>query len=651
MGFNFLYKSGVTIPIATKLILGFLLIIVITSAVFIVVGVRLIGDRIVSEAQEKVRYNLNAAREIYLSRLSHINDVVRFTADRFFLRDALLSGNIKQTTDELRKIKERERLDILTITDKSGNVLLRTANPDLLGDNQSHNELIRAVLDRKEPVASTSIISADDLRKESPLLAERAYIKFVETPRARVREEQEEKSGLMLKAAAPIFDIQNNLIGIVYGGILLNRNFEIVDKIKQTVFQDVVYDGKDIGTSTIFLDDLRISTNVKNEDGSRAIGTRCAEDVYNRVVKEGKQWIGRAYVVTSWRISAYEPITNINNRIIGILYVGILEQAYTDIRSRTIVVFLAITFMGALVSMALSYFISRKISGSVKKLAIASREIAHGNLDAKVEIRSKDELRELADTFNSMASALKKRDAQLKDFARKKIMESERLAIIGQLAADVAHEINNPLQGIITYSHLLLERMPGEDSTKESIKKIVTQANRCTEIIRGLLDFSRQRKPHKKSSDVNLILQECVSLVENQALFHNIQIIKDFKENLPPVVIDPSQIQQVFMNMIINAAEAMDGNGQLTLATRLEPTEEFIEVEFTDTGHGISEENLERIFDPFFTTKEMGHGTGLGLAISYGIIKEHEGTISVQSEVGKGTTFVVRLPMTAEKGA
>ncbi|MDI6779381.1 MAG: cache domain-containing protein [Bacteroidota bacterium] len=651
MDLNFIKKRDITIPIATKLILGFLLIVVITSAVFSVVGVQLIGDRIVSEAQDRVRTDLNSAREIYLSQLNHVNNVVRFTADRFFLKDALLSGKIKQATDELIKVKERERLDILTITDKSGKVLFRTSNLKLFGDDQSHDELVRAVIERIEPFKSTSIIPVNDLRKESPLLAERAYFKFIHTPKARVRKETEETAGMMLKAAAPILDYQDNLIGIIYGGVLLSRNFEIVDKIKQTVFQNVVYEGKDIGTATIFLDDIRISTNVKNEDGLRAIGTRGAEEVYNQVVKEGRPWIGRAFVVTEWYITAYEPIRNVNNKIVGILYVGILEQKYADIRSRTIILFLAITLMGAFVSMTLAYFISRKISGSVRKLVSASREVAHGNLDAKVEIRSKDELRELADSFNLMASALKKRDEKLKEFARKKIMESERLAIIGQLAADVAHEINNPLQGIVAYSHLLLEKMPSENSTKESINKIVTQANRCTDIIRGLLDFSRQRKPHKKSSDVNLILQECVSLVDSQALFHNIQIVKDFKENLPQIVIDPSQMQQVFMNMIINAAEAMDGNGQLALATRLEPAEGFIEVEFTDTGHGINEENLERIFDPFFTTKEMGHGTGLGLAISYGIIKEHEGTISVQSEVGKGTTVIVRLPVTTEERA
>lgn len=645
-----LLRSGVMIPIATKLILGYLLIIVITGVTFSVAGVQLISNRIVSEAQAKVRNDLNAAREIYSGRLRHISDVVRFTADRYLLMNALLSGDVKQATDALKIIKEREKLDILTITDRSGKVLLRAHNVSLFGDHQSHDELVRAVLERKAPVAATMIVPADDLRKESPLLAERAYFKFIDTPKAKVRKETEETSGMMLKAAAPIFDSQKNLMGIIYGGVLLNRNFEMVDKIKQTVFQDVKYDGKDIGTATIFQDDVRISTNVKNEDGSRAIGTRIAADVYNQVIKEGKPWIGRAFVVNDWYITAYEPIRNINNEIIGILYVGVLEQKFLDAKKQTVLVFLAITVAGALFSIGLSCLIAQRISVPIKKLMSASREVAHGNLDVRVAIESNDELRELSDTFNTMASALKERDKQLKDFAKKKIMESERLALIGQLAAGVAHELNNPLQGIVTYTHLLLERMPGENSQREFIQKIVTQANRCRDIIRDLLDFSRQRKPQKKPSHLNVILQECVSLVENQALFHNIQVVRDLKKDLPRVVVDPSQIQQVFMNLLINAAEAMNGIGQLTLSTRLDPVDNFVEVEFADTGHGISVEDMERVFDPFFTTKEGGHGTGLGLAISYGIITEHKGTISVESEVGRGTTFIVRLPVVAEEG-
>jgi len=262
-----------------------------------------------------------------------------------------------------------------------------------------------------------------------------------------------------------------------------------------------------------------------------------------------------------------------------------------------------------------------------------------------VDIRSGDEMEYLANSFNAMALALKKRDEQLKEFATKKIMESEKLAIVGQLAANVAHELNNPLTGIVTYSHLMLEKIPCDDPTRISVEKIAGQADRCKDIIRGLLDFARQRKPEKTLGNINSIMRGCISLMENQAIFHNIQIVENYQDDLPLVVIDHSQIERVFMNLIINAAEAMTDGGKLTLATRLDPDNGIVEVEFTDTGHGISEENMNKLFEPFFTTKDIGHGTGLGLAISYGIVKSHRGAISVESEVGKGTTFVVRLPL------
>lgn len=644
-------KNGIFIPIATKLILSFLLIIVLTSAIFTVVGIQLISNRIVSEAQEKVRYDLDTAREIYLNKLGQILEVVRSTADRSFLKDAMLSGDMDQATDELIVTKISGGLDILTITDKYGRVLLRTNNPELSGDDKSYDELVKAVLSKQRSFAATTIVAAGDLRNESPQLAENAHIRFIDTPDARAREETEETDGMMLEAAAPILDSQNDLIGVVYGGVLLNRNIEIVYMIKQTVFHNLRYDGKDIGIATIYQDDVGISTYVKNMSGSRAIGTRVTEDVFNKVVNEGQQWIGRDVLVNDWYFTAYEPIKNFNYEVIGILQVGILEQKYLDIKNQTIVAFLAITFIGALVSMLFSYVISLRISVPIKRLVSASRDVAHGNLDAEVDISSisNDELGELAEAFNAMASTLKERDEELKEFTRNKIMESERLALIGQLSANVAHELNNPLQGIVTYSHLLLEKMPPENPNRPSIQTIVTQANRCRDIIRGLLDFSRQRKPDKTLCDVNAILQDCVSLLEYQALFHNTVIIKEWDAELPMAIIDPSQIERVFMNITINAAEAMDGNGRLTLATRFDPVEQCIEIRFSDTGHGIAEENFDIIFDPFFTTKEVGHGTGLGLAISYGIVKEHKGTILVESEVGKGTTFRVRLPVSVER--
>ena len=641
--------TGVTIPIATKLILSFLLVIFVTSLIFIAVGVQLISRRLVAEAQEKVRNDINAARGIYVAELDQVDAVVRFTAGRFFLRNALLSGDIGPAARELLETRLREGLDIFTVTDPSGNVLFRASNPELSGDSQSHNELVRAVLENRESASGTTIFLAEDLQKESPRLAEQAYFEFIDTPKARFREETQETSGMVLMVAAPIYDYRRNLIGILYGGNLLNRNFDIVDTTKQTVYKGLKYDGKDIGTATIFQDDVRISTNVKNEDGTRAIGTRVSEEVYDHVVRQGETWIGRAYVVNNWYITAYEPIRDINDRIIGILYVGILEQKYRDIERRTILIFLAITVVGAFIALALAYLLSRGISGSIGRLASASRELAHGNLDARADVTSNDELRELAESFNAMASALKKRDEQLKAFAQNRIMESERLAMIGQLAAGVARELNNPLQGIVAYSHLLLEKAPDDDPMRSSLQKIVTQADRSKDIIRGLLDFSRQTKPQKMMSNINHILLECLSLVEKQPLFHNIEIEKDFVGNLPLISVDPSQIQQVFMNMIINAAEAMEGNGRLTLETRFDPVDKTVDVIFTDTGHGIREEDMPQLFDPFFTTKEVGHGTGLGLAISYGIVRKHRGTITVESEIGKGTTFIISLPETVEE--
>jgi len=643
-GRNIFSGNHLHLPIATKLLLSYLPIIIVTSGVFTVVGIQIITTRILAEAQEKVRHDLNSAREIYQNRLNQINDVVQLTSDRFFLTEALLNGNIACIGDELIKVKENEHLDILSLTDATGEVIFRSSDPEAPSNPKTYDELVAKVLSQKAPVVSTSLITGSELLKESSQLYDQAHIVFVDTPRARPTTRTELNSGLMLKAAAPIFDYQDNLIGVLYGGNLLNRNYEIVDDIKQTVFEDVKYDGKDIGTATIFQDDVRIATNVKNSDGSRAIGTRVSEEVYDQVVITGQPWIGRAFVVNDWYISAYEPIRNINYEIIGILYVGSLEQEYSDIRKHTIIAFVAIALIGIIVSTIISNLISQKITTPIKQLVNASRDIAQGNLNPKMEVTSHDELGELAIAFNTMSNRLMEREEKLKEFTKSKIMESEKLAIVGQLAANVAHELNNPLVGIITYSHLLLEETPTSENATEFLNKIVIQANRCKDIVRGLLDFARQRKPDRTLFNINNLLKQCISLLENQVIFHNIKIILDLEE-VPMVILDPSQVERVFMNIILNAAEAMDGKGELNISSRFDSDEGMVEVQVRDTGPGISEENLEQIFDPFFTTKDVGHGVGLGLAISYGIIREHNGTTTVKSKIGEGTTFTVRLPV------
>jgi two-component system NtrC family sensor kinase len=631
--------------IALRLMLGFLVIIAIISAVFSFVGIRFIESRVMTEAQNRVDESLRAAGQLYASELRSVQQVVRLTADRIFLKDALRSGQAGRAAAVLGDVLRQERLDVLVVTDAEGRVLLRPANPSRVGDNRAADPLLKAVLDRRESVAATSVLRGSELERERADLAARASGEPAGGAGAIGRMEPADTEGMLLAAAAPILDASHRLLGMVYGGVLLNGRFDLVDRIKRGVFQDSLYQGKSVGATTLFLQDVRVATTVLNPDGTRAMGTRIGAEIYRQVVQEGRPWIAPTFAVADWYLAAYAPLQNIRGANVGMLGVGLLEAPYLDLKHRSKLLFLAITLSGAALTVGLSYLIAQRLAVPLRNLVAASRRLARGDLDVTVETPAVGEFAELAESFNAMAAALRARDQKLRDFTRRKIMESERLAVIGQLAAGVAHELNNPLQGVVTYSHLLRERGVGGNGTDGWVDKIVTQADRCSGIVRGLLDFARPRTPVKKPTAVGTLLEGCVALVEDQSLFHNIEIVRHFGAGVPEVVVDPSLMQQVFVNLIINAAEAMPGGGRLVLTTRFDPDDGMVEVEFADTGHGIGQADLDRIFDPFFTTKAVGHGTGLGLAISFDIVKEHHGTISVESEVGKGTTFDVRLPL------
>ena len=248
--------------------------------------------------------------------------------------------------------------------------------------------------------------------------------------------------------------------------------------------------------------------------------------------------------------------------------------------------------------------------------------------------------------FSDLREKLKM-EGELKE-TQIQLLQSEKMASLGKLAAGVAHEINNPLGGILIFSRMLIEDLPSDDPRKEDLERICGETTRCKEIVKGLLEFARQTSYETEPTDLNRALVQGISLLENQAIFHNIQIIKNLDPNLPPIRANAGQLNQVFMNIILNAAEAMGGQGALTVNTRLAPEKDTVILEFADTGCGIKEEHLTRIFDPFFTTKEVGKGTGLGLSMSYGIVQKHRGRIWVKSREGEGTTFTIELPVRGE---
>ena len=221
-------------------------------------------------------------------------------------------------------------------------------------------------------------------------------------------------------------------------------------------------------------------------------------------------------------------------------------------------------------------------------------------------------------------------------------MKSERLAMIGRLAAGVAHEINNPLTGVLTFSHLLREKENLDEQDKEDLDLIINEATRAGEIVRGLLDFARERAVEKELLDVNDVAQQAIRLLGNRKAFQQVVVSEDLASNLPRIDGDMNQLQQVLLNLSFNACAAMPNGGVLTIGTSLRDGRVCVRV--ADTGCGIKKEYLDQIFEPFFSTKPVGKGTGLGLSISYGIIQQHGGDLKVESEEGKGTTFTIILP-------
>ncbi len=633
------------ISLRSKLAVAFLAVVLVCATVATLVGVRLIVKGIVGQAQEKVTNDLNAAAEIYREQTDKIRDAVRFTAVRFFLRDALKVADVETLKKELEAIRQGESLDILTVTDNQGRVIVRARNPSLSGDSQARDELVSRVLSQGTVVSGTVIVSREELAKEGADLAERAHVEFLPTPRARPRPESEQTSGMMIKAAAPVVGHNGSLTGVLYGGVLLNRNYTIVDRVKEAVYRSAQYKGKDIGTATIFQGDVRISTNVRDENGQRAICTRLSQEVYEQVLVKELPWIGRAFVVNDWYITAYQPIRDVGSRIIGALYVGMLEEEFTDLRQRAVAMYMGIMLIGIMMALIVSGVLARGILKPIERLVVASHRWAKGDLAYRVETGQKDEISQLGETFNQMASALEERDRKLKEYTSQQIMKSERLATLGQLAAGVAHEINNPLGAVLMYVHLALEESGLQDPTRDNLNKAVREAARCRDIVSGLLDFARQTEPEIRVADVNETVERTLAVLEHQALLQNIRVHKRLCPSLPKVPIDANQIQQVFTNIVLNAVEAMDANGDLTIITRTGDDRQCVEVEFTDTGRGIPPEQHEKIFEPFFTTKEVGRGTGLGLAISHGIVMRHHGTIELKSEPAKGTTFTIRLPL------
>jgi len=329
----------------------------------------------------------------------------------------------------------------------------------------------------------------------------------------------------------------------------------------------------------------------------------------------------------------------------------------------------SLTFV-VIASLSVGFFVHRLVYVPLRDLESGARRLSAGNLDQPIPVRGTDEFGKLASSFNVMTDALRNSRAQLQDWghtleekveertkelrkAQAETMRGEKLASVGLLASGVAHELNNPLTGILTFSSLLRQKMPDKSADAEDLDLVIRETKRCAAIIKRLLDFAREKNPEKKFADINRVIEDTVRIVERPAHLRDIEISLDLDRSLPPIWIDADQIKQVIMNMVVNAQHAVEEKGSIAVSTRrvmrphpdMETPVPMVEVAIVDTGCGIPDNNLRRIFDPFFTSKDVGKGTGLGLSVSHGIVEAHGGLIEVQSKVGEGSTFRVLLPL------
>ena len=297
-----------------------------------------------------------------------------------------------------------------------------------------------------------------------------------------------------------------------------------------------------------------------------------------------------------------------------------------------------------------SLIFARRLSKPLERLTEAAERVGKGEFEVRVSTDSRDEIGALSHSFNQMTDELRERDVKLAG-ANAALIQSEKLAAFGQLGAGIAHEVKNPLAGILGYAQLTLRKLDDDSPFRKNLNIIETETRRCTSIISNLLQFARQESTTMKPTEINAVVEAALQIVNHQLGVNNVKISKELASNLPTCDASANQLQQAIMNFAINAQQAMGSEGGNLIVRTHGGNGGEVVIEIEDDGPGIPEDIRAKIFEPFFTTKPAGQGTGLGLSVTYGIIKDHGGEIQVEDAPGGGTRFVVRLPSTAVKAA
>ena len=614
----------------------------------------------------KVRSDLAVARGYFTQVLGDVGSGTQSVADSHALFQAISAQNPNLLQQILASARARQGLDFLNLYRADGKFL----SADWLSEGL-HTERV-TLADNGDRQARLSMMRADELRALAPALAGRLRIPVLATQGAAPTERSVEDRALVMLATVPVFGPDGRTLALLRGGVLLNQNLEFIDHINRIVYPEGSLPFGSHGTATLFMDDVRITTNVRLFQDQRAIGTRVSQAVRDSVLRRGETWLDRAFVVNDWYVSAYEPLLDAQGQRVGMLYVGFLEQPFRLVKYSILAV-LVLIFVGVM-ALAAAYSLrqAQSIFRPMELMNSTMRSIEEGNPAARVgPLATGDEIGALAnhldqllDTIDDKTHALQRwaeeldhkvaertrelaqSHASLKQ-AQQQLVKSEKLAAIGQLTASVAHEINNPIAVMQGNLDLMRDTLgPHAGSVGTELRLLDEQIERMRLIVTQLLQYARPTEyaGYVEALDVNRVTQDCLVLVSH--LLANTQIrVRSELQAEQRIGMNRQELQQVLINLMINAIAAMPQGGELLLQTSdwvEQGQRRGVRVAVADRGCGLSEQVQAMLFRPFFTTKNDGNG--LGLWISVGLVERYGGTLQAANrDDGPGAVFTLSL--------
>ncbi len=624
----------------------------------------------------KIRSDLAVARGYFDRVLGEVRSSTARVADSAALAQALASAKRdEQVPRLLAQVQGREQLDFINLRGPDGRLWYTAAGRSAAEAKPSTwAGSAAATAQALGPEGGTSVEILPPAQQSllGAAAAARVAVPLVPTRSAAPTQRQTEDRALVLLSWLPMRAADGTLQAYVQAGVLLNRNLPFIDHINEIVYPPGALPFGSRGTATLFLDDVRVSTNVRlfgTEQDQRAIGTRVSQSVRDAVLVEGRTWLDRAFVVNDWYVSAYQPLIDSRGHRVGMLYVGFSEAPFRWIKYGALasigVLFFSVMACAALLSLRWA----RGIFAPVERMALTMNRFSGGDLQARVgDVPVRDELGTLAahldrllDSVDQKTRQLQRWNAQLDakvaertrdlEAAQGQLVRSEKLAAVGQLTASIAHEVNNPIAVIQGNLDLMRERLGDKaHSVSRELQLVDEQIERMRLIVTQLLQFARPSEyaGYVEAVDTARLVEDCLVLAGHLLAQTQIQLQRDLRAQGRPAA-NRSELQQVLVNLLVNAIHAMPRGGVLKLSTEDRDIEgtPWVVIEVADTGPGLGPELLHELFKPFVTRKK--DGTGLGLWISRSLVERYGGDLRAadRDDATSGAVFSVWLRLAA----